>query len=1259
MNDIEKKYVLGLDLGISSVGWALMIKDNEDNYRRIENLGVRIFPILEDKSGKLENEKRREKRSQRRMRRRKQLRLEDARNLFLSYLNVEFEKLVFKDYRNPYELKIAGLTTKLAKEELAIALYHYIKYRGFQSNRKVEDKKSEGELLNQLSFIENELEETGKTITEYFYSQYLALDPASRRIHNVDQNSSLYNKKDPNKTIRNKDDRYIFAANRSMYLKEISLLLEKQLSFGLINQEFIDEFIKLFTRQRSFSLGPGRGSPYAAPEGMSLISKMIGVCSFDKLPRAPKAAFSSESFVFLSFLNNLQFKEKQESNYRSLTKEEINAIYNFALEKDKLTYTNMFKAIGLEVYRIKGHDLSRKQFITLMKKYKDENKITDTLNATQYEEFSLYSRQKLLDQEVRSLSNYHEQKKAFINYAKNNISTKKEIEAFIKVDTNFDIISEILLHNKVDTEIEKACQKNGFSKAITSVIVSLPSVEKVINLSLDLCRKLIPLLKEGKRYDQAMTELGYQHSVTASNIEKHELLPEINECVAMLDESLTNANVRHTLVEMRRVVNAVIKKYGFIHEFNIEFARDLARTFEDRAKIKNMQKDNLIENMQLKQDLILKFPNFFKKHSDIKGDTLLKYQLYKEQNGKCAYSNKPISINEVFDSTATQIDHIMPYSRTFENRNFNKVLVFTSYNQEKKNKLPYEAFKGEKWQNIIDFINDPNVRISDKKKETLLLKEINDEEWLERNKNDTRYACVLAKKIIESFLKPNRCRAVAGGITAKVKTSYGLINLTHSFINQEYKRYETFKIIKASFKVNGISFLLKDNHNNEHTCDILIKKAVGKNPLSYNDSELNEALNYILSNPSFLEKYLEDNDLDIDKLLEATVDKLNASNDINQSTLYEFLVRIITEIKQETIEIANIKDRSNHLHHILDAAVIAITDDKMIFRIQNFEKLKETKFDEETGEQITSARFGLPYPEFRKEVILRIYERNYDVLIKKLRELDNYKTYNFDSNNCYVTYPSRSPNKNISGPFTKETILGYNKKLNVITKRVSVNSINEKNIDSILNVSGGSNAQIEAIKEWLKNDKPTQFPVLPQKGTYIKKVTLIESTDVRKRVQIRANAFAENDTVIRVDVYRKKIDDGLIYFVPVYYYQIEQEKLLLKGYNVRNVLYEMMWRPGEDNREFLTQTQLIKDFNKLLSLPRYSLIELSFKNGNSGLCYSGGLTSGLFEIYTILGDDQDLLNYNIITKISDRYRPSVSTINNIKLRSISILGKIS
>ena len=116
MNDIEKKYVLGLDLGISSVGWALMIKDNEDNYRRIENLGVRIFPILEDKSGKLENEKRREKRSQRRMRRRKQLRLEDARNLFLSYLNVEFEKLVFKDYRNPYELKIAGLTTKLAKE---------------------------------------------------------------------------------------------------------------------------------------------------------------------------------------------------------------------------------------------------------------------------------------------------------------------------------------------------------------------------------------------------------------------------------------------------------------------------------------------------------------------------------------------------------------------------------------------------------------------------------------------------------------------------------------------------------------------------------------------------------------------------------------------------------------------------------------------------------------------------------------------------------------------------------------------------------------------------------------------------------------------------------------------------------------------------------------------------------------------------------------------------------------------------------------
>lgn len=40
-------YVLGLDVGIASVGWAVLELNEEDNPIRIEGLGARIFDKAE------------------------------------------------------------------------------------------------------------------------------------------------------------------------------------------------------------------------------------------------------------------------------------------------------------------------------------------------------------------------------------------------------------------------------------------------------------------------------------------------------------------------------------------------------------------------------------------------------------------------------------------------------------------------------------------------------------------------------------------------------------------------------------------------------------------------------------------------------------------------------------------------------------------------------------------------------------------------------------------------------------------------------------------------------------------------------------------------------------------------------------------------------------------------------------------------------------------------------------------------------------
>jgi CRISPR/Cas system Type II protein with McrA/HNH and RuvC-like nuclease domain len=43
-----------------------------------------------------------------------------------------------KQHVSPFEIKKKGLTEKLTSEELMIALYHYLKYRGYKSNRKID-----------------------------------------------------------------------------------------------------------------------------------------------------------------------------------------------------------------------------------------------------------------------------------------------------------------------------------------------------------------------------------------------------------------------------------------------------------------------------------------------------------------------------------------------------------------------------------------------------------------------------------------------------------------------------------------------------------------------------------------------------------------------------------------------------------------------------------------------------------------------------------------------------------------------------------------------------------------------------------------------------------------------------------------------------------------------------------------------------------------------------------------------------------------
>ena len=117
------KYTIGLDIGIASVGWAVINNDKS----RIENLGVRIFKKAEEPDGKSLNLARREARGTRRRIRRKAMRMQKVKELFIKYELItreELESLYVIDNitEDVWELRALGLDEKLDRKEWARVL---------------------------------------------------------------------------------------------------------------------------------------------------------------------------------------------------------------------------------------------------------------------------------------------------------------------------------------------------------------------------------------------------------------------------------------------------------------------------------------------------------------------------------------------------------------------------------------------------------------------------------------------------------------------------------------------------------------------------------------------------------------------------------------------------------------------------------------------------------------------------------------------------------------------------------------------------------------------------------------------------------------------------------------------------------------------------------------------------------------------------------------------------------------------------------
>lgn len=163
--------ILGLDIGITSLGWAINQFDPLTNEWHFDDFGVRIWDAPED-SKTLESNvaKRRLFRSQRRILQRRKQRLNDLKKAFIeaglltdNEINEHFLKLKQKNNNydaflnkelHPLYLRKKGLETKLTNLQLLIALHNITKNRGYNNMFEYEGLEgNDGRKSRQLASI--------------------------------------------------------------------------------------------------------------------------------------------------------------------------------------------------------------------------------------------------------------------------------------------------------------------------------------------------------------------------------------------------------------------------------------------------------------------------------------------------------------------------------------------------------------------------------------------------------------------------------------------------------------------------------------------------------------------------------------------------------------------------------------------------------------------------------------------------------------------------------------------------------------------------------------------------------------------------------------------------------------------------------------------------------------------------------------------------------------------------------------------------
>lgn len=736
------RYVLGLDIGIASVGWAVLLLDGEDNVCGIVRAGVHTFDeVTVGKEKITATANRRGYRSGRRLVRRKAHRIQRVKSL-LQEMNIVSKKDMDEYYsgavEDVYFLRWAAIQDEpvyiLNNRELAQLLIYFAKHRGYKSTAVHEQEdEDDKKVLSAISENKKYMHEHGyRTAGEMIYKDAKF---RQKRCGSSEENELL--------VARNSEGNYSNSISRDLLVEEVRIIFEKQRELGntLATKELEERFLSIMQSQRNYDEGPGEGSPY----GGNLIEKMVGECTFEKgEKRACKASYTSERFVLLEKINHLLICTA-DGNERPLNEDEKSAVIKLAYKTKVVKYNAIRKELKLDLEeRFGGLTYSKVNNGDFKQRILDTEKKSDFI----------------------SLKYWHEVKDIL------NLSYKDLTEEQKQL---MDSVGKVLTYYKSEEKRREELSDLSLNQAQIEKMLKL-NYAKFHNLSFKAMKKLMPEMEAGYSYMESCLRVGYDSLSTDGVKTKYISKELLNEAV----DKIMNPTVKRAVRRTVRILNEIVKLYGSPVEIHIEMARDLPHSGEVKKKIATAQKNN---NKEKKEAIKFISENFGKTESDIRRKDILRYRLWKNQSQMDLYSEKLIPVEDILDYEKYEVDHIIPYSRSFNDSFNNKVLVKKKDNQDKKNHTPHEyiGHDDEAWNKFVKMVN--NYVLSPGKRKNALTKSSDSDEWRSRNLNDTRYTTKVVADLIRRHLvfepyfngaRNKHVYPLNGGVTARLRHEWGL-----------------------------------------------------------------------------------------------------------------------------------------------------------------------------------------------------------------------------------------------------------------------------------------------------------------------------------------------------------------------------------------------------------------------------------------------------------------------------------------------------